>query len=151
MSSPNDTTDYIAQAISNIQTVIQNYKDYLGYKNLEISEDNYIPVYPTITIEFASMTSEWKSMPKRMVLNMLFDITYFSSNLNDRNARQSLRSGLSKLSNCLRENWDLNNYCEDLGTEILSVTPYVLAQGNEVVLGGVISVECRKVISVTLT
>ena len=151
MSSPNDTTDYIAQAISNIQTVIQNYKDYLGYKNLEISEDNYIPVYPTITIEFASMTSEWKSMPKRMVLNMLFDITYFSSNLNDRNARQSLRSGLSKLSNCLRENWDLNNYCEDLGTEILSVTPYVLAQGNEVVLGGVISVECRKVISVTLS
>ncbi len=151
MSSPNDTTDYIAQAISNIQTVIQNYKDYLGYKNLEISEDNYIPVYPTITIEFASMTSEWKSMPKRMTLKMLFDITYFSSNLNDRNARQSLRTGLSKLSNCLRENWDLNDYCTDLGTEILSVTPYVLAQGNEIVLGGVISLECRKVISVTLT
>lgn len=150
MSFPSDTSDYIALSISNIQTVISNYKDYLGYKNLGITEDNFISIYPSITIEFASMTEEWKSMPKRMTLKMLFDITYYSSNLNDRNARQSLRTGLSKLSNVLRENWDLNDYCQDLGTDILSVTPYVLVQGNEVVLGGVISLECHKVISVTL-
>lgn len=151
MSNPNDTSDYIAQAISNIQTVIGNYKDYLGYKNLEVSEDHYIPIYPSITIEFASMTEEWKSMPKRMTLKILLDITYFSSSLSDRNARQSLRTGLSKLSQILRENWDVNNFAEDLGSEIISVIPYVFAQGNEVVIGGTISFQVNKVISVTLT
>ena len=150
MSSPSDTTDYIESLVTNIHTVISNYRDFLGIADVFRTEDHYIPRYPFITIEFNNSREEWKSMPKRKTIIAVFDITYYSSNLNDRNARQSLRTGLSKLSNCLRENWDLNDYCPDLGSDILSVTPYVLAQGNEVVLGGVISLECRKVITVTL-
>ena len=151
MANPNDQTDYLEGFVTNIHTVISNYKDFLGLKNIFRTEDNFIPTYPSVSIELNFVAEEWKSMPKRKTIIARFDITYYSSNLNDRNARQSLRSGLSKLSNCLRENWDLNDYCPDLGTDILSVTPYVLAQGNEIVLGGILSLEVRKVISVTLT
>ncbi len=151
MGNPNDQTDYLEGFVDNIVTVIQNYKDFLGLKNIFRTEDHFIPTYPSVSVELNLVNEEWKAMPRRKTIRAVFDITYYSSNLNDRNARQSLRTGLSKLSNCLRERWDINGYCPDLGSDILSVTPYVLAQGNEIVLGGVISLECRKVISVTLT
>lgn len=150
MSSPNDTSDYIKLAIDNIQTVISNYKDYIGYKILETNEDAFLPLYPAITIEFSSLTSEWKSMPKRMTLSMNFDITYYYASLSDKGVRRGVRIGLSKIANCLRENWDINDYCTDLGSEILSVTPYVLVQNENIVAGGVLSLRCYKVISVTL-
>lgn len=149
--NPSDTNDYIKLAIDNIQTVIANYKDYIGYKILETNEDAFLPMYPAITIEFSSLTSEWKSMPKRLILSMNFDINYYYASLSDKGVRRGVRVGLSKLSQCLRENWDLNDYCPDLGSEILSVTPYVLASGDEIVAGGVVSLRCNKVISVTLT
>ena len=150
MGNPNDQTDYLEGFVTNIVTVIQNYKDFLGLKNIFRTEDHFIPTYPSVSVELNLVNEEWKEIPRRKIIRAVFDITYFSSNLNDRNARQSLRTGLSKLSNVLRENWDLNDYCPDRGTEILSVTPYVLAQGNEVVLGGVLSLECRKIVTVTL-
>ena len=149
--NPSDTADYIKICIDNIQAVIQNYKDFIGYKILETNEDSFISLYPAITIEFSSMTSEWKAMPKRMTLNMNFDITYYHANISDKNVRRGLREGLSKLSNCLRENWNMNDFCEELGSEILSVTPYVLASGDQIIAGGIISLQCRKVISVELS
>lgn len=150
MGNPNDTTNYIQSLIDNIHTVITNYRDYLGVSDVFKSDDHFIPRYPFITIDFDNSREEWKSMPRRKIIIATFSITYYSSNLNDRNAREGLRNGLSKLSNILRENWDLADSCPDLGTEILSVTPYVLATNEQVVLGGVISLECRKVITVTL-
>ena len=151
MASPSDTTDYIAGFISNIQTVISNYKDFIGYKILETNDDAFLPNYPAITIEYASSTEEWKSMPRRKAIIANFDITFYYGSLNDKGVRRGLRTGLSKLANCLRENWDMNDYCVDLGSDILSVTPYVLASGDDIVAGGVISLQCRKVISVTLS
>ena len=151
MANPSDQTDYIAGFISNIQTVISNYQSYIGYKILETNEDAFIPIYPAISIEYANSTEEWKSMPKRKTIIANFDITYYFGSISDKGVRQGLRTGLSKLSNCLRENWDLNDYCPDLGSEIISVIPYVLASGNEIIAGGVISLQCRKVISITLT
>jgi len=151
VSSPNDVNDYIAGFISNIQTVISNYQSYIGYKILETNEDAFIPVYPAISIEYASSTEEWKSMPKRKTIIANFDITYFFGSISDKGVRQGLRTGLSKLANCLRENWKINDYCPELGSDIISVTPYVLASGNEIIAGGVISLQCRKVISVTLS
>ena len=151
MANPADTTDYIAGFISNIQTVISNYKDFIGYKILETNDDAFIPNYPAITIEYASSSEEWKSMPKRKTIIANFDITYYYGSLNDKGVRRGLRTGLSKLANCLRENFDMNDYCADLGSDILSVTPYVLASGDDIIAGGVISLQCRKVISVTLT
>ena len=151
MANPVDTTDFIAGFISNIQTVISNYKDFIGYKLLEINDDAFIPNYPAITIEYSSSTEEWKSIPKRKVIIANFDITYYYGSLSDKGVRRGVRTGLSKLANCLRENWDINDYCSDLGSDILSVTPYVLASGDDVVAGGVVSLQCRKVISVTLS
>ena len=151
MANPSDQTDYIAGFISNIQTVISNYQSYIGYKILETNEDIFISKYPAITIEYANSTEEWKSMPKRKTIIANFDITYYFGSISDKGVRQGLRTGLSKLSNCLRENWKINDYCPELGSDITSVTPYVLASGNEIIAGGVISLQCRKVISVTLT
>ena len=151
MSSPNDTTNYIQTAIDNIYTVINNYQSYIGFVSLAKTDDAFIPKYPSITIDFDSMTSEWKSMPKRMTLNMNFSITCYYANISDKNSREGIRNLLSKVANCLRENWDMNNYCEELGSEILSVTPYVLASGDEIVVGGVISLAVHKVISVELS
>ena len=151
MASPSDTTDYIAGFISNIQTVIANYKDFIGYKILETNDDAFLPLYPAITIEYSSSTEEWKSMPKRKTIIANFDITYYYGSLSDKGVRRGVRTGLSKLANCLRERWDMNGYCPDLGTEILSVIPYVLASGDDVVAGGVVSLQCRKIISVTLS
>ena len=151
MASPSDTTDYIAGFISNIQTVIANYKDFIGYKILETNDDAFLPLYHAITIEYSSSTEEWKSMPKRKTIIANFDITYYYGSLSDKGVRRGVRIGLSKLANCLRENWDINDYCSDLGSDILSIIPYVLASGDEIIAGGVISLQCRKVISVTLT
>src|SRR3990170_7785240 len=151
MANPSDQTDYIAGFISNIQTVISNYQSYIGYKILETNEDAFIPIYPAISIEYASSTEEWKSMPKRKTIIANFDITYFFGSISDKGVRQGLRTGLSKLANCLRENWKINDYCPELGSDIISVTPYVLASGDDIVAGGVISLQCRKVVSVTLT
>jgi len=151
MSNPSDTTDYIAGFISNLQTVISTYKDFIGYSVLETNDDAFISKYPAITIEYASSTEEWKSMPKRKTIIANFDITYYHANISDKNVRRGLRTGLSKLANCLRENWDVNDYCPDLGSDIISITPYVLASGDEIVAGGVISLQCRKVISISLT
>ena len=151
MANPSDTTDYIAGFILNIQTVISTYKDFIGYSVLETNDDAFISKYPAITIEYASSTEEWKSMPKRKTIIANFDITYYFGSISDKGVRQGLRTGLSKLSNCLRENWNMNNYCSDLGSDIISVTPYVLASGNEIIAGGVISLQCRKVISISLT
>ena len=151
MANPSDTTDYIAGFIANIQAVLQNYKDFIGYSVLETNDDAFLAKYPAITIEFDSMTEEWKSMPKRKTIIANFSITYYFGSISDKGVRRGLRTGLSKLSNCLRENWDLNDFCEDLGTEILSVIPYVLASGDQIIAGGVISLQCRKVISVELS
>jgi len=151
MANPSDQTDYIAGFILNIQTVISNYQSYIGYKILETNEDAFIPVYPAISIEYANSTEEWKSMPKRKTIIANFDITYYFGSISDKGVRQGLRTGLSKLSNCLRERWDINGYCLDLGSDIISVTPYVLASGDQIIAGGVISLQCRKVISVTLS
>src|SRR3972149_11912275 len=151
MSNPSDTTDYIAGFISNIQIVISTYKDFIGYYVLETNDDAFISKYPAITIEYASSTEEWKSMPKRKTIIANFDITYYFGSISDKGVRQGLRTGLSKLSNCLRERWDINGYCLDLGSDIISVTPYVLASGDQIIAGGVISLQCRKVISVTLS
>ena len=151
MSSPQDTTDYIQTAIDNIHTVINNYKDFIGFKSLSKTDDAFIPVYPAITIEFSSMTSEWKSMPKRMTLYMNFDITCYYANISDKNAREGIRNLLSKVANCLREHWNINGFATELGSEITSVQPYVLASGDEVVIGGVISLTVNKVITVTLS
>ncbi len=150
MGNPNDTTDYIQSFIDNIYTVISNYKDFLGVRNITTTEDNFIPVFPSITIELDRMQEDWKEMPRRKTLSATFSIVYYSSNLNDRGGRQNLRSGLNKLANCLRENWDVNDYCPQLGSEILSITPYVFARNQEIVLGGEISFRCHKVITVTL-
>ena len=68
MANPSDTTDYIAGFISNIQTVISTYKDFIGYSVLETNDDAFISKYPAITIEYASSTEEWKSMPKRKTI-----------------------------------------------------------------------------------
>lgn len=151
MANPSDTVNYIQGFIDNIHTVINNYQSYIGFKSLSKTEDDFIPIYPAITIELSTMSEEWKSMPKRKTLMATFDINYYYANLSDKNVRQGLRTGLNKIANCLRENWDLNDYCPDLGTSILSVTPYVLASGSEVVAGGVLTIQCFKVITVTLT
>ena len=151
MANPSDTTDYIAGFILNIQTVISTYKDFIGYSVLETNDDAFIAKYPAITIEFDSMTEEWKSIPKRKTIIANFSITYYFGSISDKGVRRGLRTGLSKLANCLRENWDMNDYCSDLGSDIISVTPYVLASGDDIVAGGVISLQCRKVISISLT
>ena len=96
MASPSDTTDYIAGFISNIQTVIANYKDFIGYKILETNDDAFLPLYPAITIEYSSSTEEWKSMPKRKTIIANFDITYYYGSLSDKAVRRGERIGLSK-------------------------------------------------------
>mgnify|MGYP001616719578 CR=1 FL=1 len=151
MANPVDQTNYIQDFIDNIYTVINGYQSYIGFKSLSKTEDAFIPNYPAITIELENMGEEWKSMPKRKTLMATFAINYYYANLSDKNVRQGLRTGLNKIANCLRENWDLNNYCLDLGTEILSVVPYVLANGDQIIAGGVISLRCNKVISVVLS
>ena len=119
MSNPSDTTNYIEDLITNVHTVISNYKDYLAVADIAKTEDNFIPKYPYITIELDSITEAWKEMPRRKTLSMQLSITYWYANLNDRNSRQGLRTGLSKLGNVLRENWDINDYCPQLGSDFL--------------------------------
>jgi len=149
MANPNDQTDYIQSAIDNIYTILSNYKSYIGYKILEKTDDALIPLYPAITIDFDSMTEDWKEMPRRKTLSMVFSITYYYTSMSDKGVRQGLRTGLSKITNVFRENFDLNGFCSQLGAEVLSVTPYVLAKGEDVIAGGVIVLQCNKVVSVT--
>lgn len=151
MANPVDQTNYIQDFIDNIYTVINGYRSYIGFKSLSKTEDAFIPNYPAITIELENMQEEWKSIPKRKTIMVTFAINYYYANLSDKNVRQGLRTGLNKIANCLRENWDMNDYCPDLGSDILSVTPYVLASGDEIVAGGIVSIRCYKVISVALT
>lgn len=151
MANPVDQTNYIQDFIDNIYTVINGYQSYIGFKSLSKTEDVFIPNYPAITIELENMQEEWKSIPKRKTIMATFAINYYYANLSDKNVRQGLRTGLNKIANCLRENWDMNDYCPDLGSDILSVTPYVLASGDEIVAGGIVSIRCYKVISVALT
>lgn len=150
MSNPNDTTDYIAGFITNIQTVLSTYKSYHNCQIIETNDDAFIPRYPALTIELANFHEEWKEIPRRKTIVANFDITYYYANLSDKNCRVGLRTGLSKIANVLRENWDLNNYTPQLGSTVLSVTPYVLAKGEAIVAGGVISLQCKKVVDVTL-
>ena len=151
MASPIDTTDHIQGFVDNIYAVINNYQSYIGFISLSKTEDALIPRFPAISIELDNFNEEWKSMPKRKTIIATFSINYYYANISDKNCRQGLRVGLNKISNCLRENWNMNDYCPDLGSDILSVTPYILASGDEVVAGGVISLQCRKVISVELS
>lgn len=150
MANPNDQTDYIAGFITNIQTILSNYKDFHGCQIIETNDDAYIPRYPACTIELANFHEEWKEIPRKKTITANFDITYYFASLSDKGCREGLRKGLSKIANVLRENWDLNDYCPDLGSSVLSVTPYVLAKGDAIVAGGVISLQCRKVVNVTL-
>ena len=151
MGNPSDQTDYIAGFISNIQTVLNNYKDYIGVHVIETNDDVYIPRYPAITIEYDSSTEEWKEIPRRKTLIANFSISYYCADINDRAVREKTRVGLSKICNTLRENWDLNDYCPQLGAHITSSIPYVLMKGESIVAGGVITLQCRKVIDVVLT
>ena len=151
MANPSDTTDYIQGFIDNLYTVLNNHQSYIGFRSLSKTEDDLIPVYPAISIELDNFTEEWKSMPRRKTIMATFSINYYYANISDKNVRQGLRTGLNKIANCLRENWSINSYCPELGSEILSVTPYVLASGSEIVAGGVVSLRCNKVITVTLS
>lgn len=145
----NDTSDYVKLAIDNIQIVLSNYKDYHGCQIIETNDDAFIPRYPALTIEFDSMHEEWKEIPRRKILIMNFSITYYFASLSDKGCRQGLRAGLSKIANVLRENWDINNFTTHLGSTVTSVIPYVLQKGDAIVAGGVITLQCNKVIDVT--
>lgn len=150
MGNPNDQTNYVQDFVDNIYTVLNNYQSYIGFVSLSKTDDAFIPKYPAITIDLDSMTEDWKEMPRRKKISAKFSITFYYANISDKNSRQGLRTGLNKIANCLRENWDLNDYCPQLGSEILSVTPYVLASGNDIVIGGVVTLVAHKVITVTL-
>lgn len=150
MANPNDSTDFIQELINNIYTVINTYQSYIGFRGLYKNDDDFIPRYPAITIELDSFSEEFKAMPRQKTITAIFSITYYYQNLSDKALRTKIREGLNKLANIFRENWDLNNYCPDLGSEVVSATPYIIARGEEIVAGGVISLEVRKVITVTL-
>ena len=151
MPNTEDTTDYIQGFIDNIYAVLMNYKDYVGFIDVGKTDDAFIPRYPYCTIDLASFSEEWKEIPRRKTIIANFDITFYYANLNDKNCRQGLRTGLSKIANVFRENWSLNDYTPQLGSTISSVTPYVLAKGDAIIAGGVISLQCNKVISVTFS
>ena len=144
----NDTTDYIQGYIDNIYIILMNYKDYVGFVNVDKTDDSFIPRYPYCTIELANFQEEWKEIPRKKTIIANFDITYYFANLNDKNCRQGLRLGLSKIANVFRENWSLNDYTPQLGSTVTSVTPYVLAKNDNVIAGGVIALQCKKVINV---
>lgn len=149
MSSPIDENDYIQGFIDNIYIILNAYKDFIGCNIIETNDDAYIPRYPAITVELENFTEAWKEMPRRKTITANFNITYYYANINDKNVRQGVRLGLSKICNVLRESWNLNEYCSDLGAVVKSSTPYVLAKGTDIVAGGVIVLEAQKVISVT--
>ena len=148
--SINDSTDYITDFISNIQIVLNNYKDYIGVHTVATNDDLYIPRYPYITIEADSWTEEWKEIPRRKTLIANFSISYFCADINDKSVREKTRTGMSKICNVIRENWSLNNFCPQLGAHITSSVPYVMMKGESIVAGGVITLQCKKVITVTL-
>lgn len=145
---PNDTTIYIDEFIDKIKTILNNYKDYIGQVNTYTTDDVYIPKYPAITIELDNWAEEWKEIPRRKTLIATFAITYYYQQLSTSIMRTELRKGLNKICNVLRENWTLDGYTPTLGSTVISATPYVLARGEEIVAGGVITFECRKIITI---
>jgi len=144
----NDITDYVQECIDNIYIILMGYKDYINCVDVGKTDDIFIPKYPYITIEFDSMQQEWKEMPNRMLLIMNFSLTYYYANLSDANCRQGLREGLSKIASVFRENWSINSYCSELGSAVANIVPYVLAKGTDVVAGGVVSLQCKKIINI---
>ena len=150
MANPNDTTNYIEQMITNIQTVIGGYQSYLGYKAIYDTDDAFISMYPAITIELDNVTEAWKQMARIKTITATFNVTYYMANYDNNVLRKDIRAGLNKLCNIFRENWDLNNYCNDLGASVVSATPYIIARGEAIIAGGVVVLEVRKVVTVTL-
>lgn len=150
MANPNDTTNFVETMISNIKTVIEGYQSYIGYKAIYDTDDSFISLFPAITIELDHLTETWKQMARIKTITGIFNITYYFANYDNNVLRKDVRAGLNKICNIFRENWDLNNYCNDLGASVISATPYIIARGDELVAGGVVILECRKVITVTL-
>ena len=149
--SINDQTDYIQGFIDEIYNVLNSYKDFIGCNIIEKTDDAFLPRFPAITIDLDSFSEEWKEIPRRKVLTGNFSISYFFGNINDKNMRQGVRSGMGKICNVFREQWTLNGYCPQLGIRTTSAIPYVFMKDSNIIAGAVITLQAKKVVDVVVS
>lgn len=150
MPSPTETTDFYNGFIDNIFIVLNIYKSFLGFEKLIKTDDAYISVFPTIAIELDNATEVWKSSPRQKTITATYLITWYYRQYDETVLRTNVRSGLNNIMNVLRENWNLNGYTPDLGSTPISADPYFIAQGEEIIAGGLISLVCNKVMTVSI-
>lgn len=150
MAIPTDQVDYNNKFAEQIKIVLDRYKEYLEVKKIWETDSAFIANYPAISIELDNVVEEWKSMPRQMLLTATYLVTWYYQQMDETILRTNIRKGLSRISAVLRENWNLNGFCSRNGTTVMSEVPYILAVGEDLIAGGVITLECRKVITVTI-
>lgn len=136
--------------VQNMVDVIQGYKAKLDLKDVHDTELMFIQKFPCVTVEFDSAVEEWVEMPGRKRIDVTLAVTYYHCEMDEKTRRSDVRKQLDRLGEYLRENWDLNDFCNK-GSDIESVTAYVIAPpGGQMIAGGRIMWTGRRVITVTV-
>lgn len=142
-----DTTNYIEQGIEQIRMALATEKPFIRYKALLLSDSPHLTKYPTITIEFDSGEEEWISLPRKKRLHLTYVITVYYEEFSENTRREKVREFLNKVTNVLRENYDFNGWA--LYSDILDMTPYIIAHGEKLIAGGAIRITLHKDIAIT--
>lgn len=150
MALPTDQIDYFNEFVNNIEIVLKKYKEFIGVKNIFTTDNSFIANYPAITIEMDDSAEEWIRKPRQKKLTVVYHINWYFEEYNEKLQRTEVRSGLNKIVNVLRENWNLNGYTKTFGSTVTSSTPFITNVENDVIVAGLIVLECNKEINVTI-
>jgi len=142
-----DTINYVEQGIEQIKTVLESEKSFIQYKALLSSDSPHLTKYPTITIEFDSGEEEWISLPRKKRLHLTYVVTVYYEEFSESTRREKVRQFLNNVANVLRENYDFSGWA--LYSDILDVTPYIIARGEKLIAGGAIRITLHKDISIS--
>lgn len=144
MAIPTDQVDYFNGFVDNIKIILDKHKEYLGVKSIFDTGATFIANFPAITIELDSYTEDRKEMPRKNTLIALYDITWYTQQFDEATLRREIRKGINDITTIFRENVNLNGFTARLGSTVASATPFILEDGENLVGGGVVTLECKK-------
>jgi len=152
-----DTGSLYEDCVQNVVELLANNKGNLNLREVHDTELAYVTQFPCMTVEFDSATEGIEEMgvtsggTYKARADVILAITYFHEEWTERTRRIDIRKQLDKIVDLLRENWDVNDFCQRWGSSVDSVTSTdLLSPRGDIISGGRIMFTMSKELLVTL-
>lgn len=152
INAPSNKTDFIFGFAENIKVVLDRHKEYLGLKEVFITNDAVTEEksYPYIVIQLKKFKEKREDIPYQEIeekeLIGVYDIIYYHG-LKEDTLEINILSKLNNIISVFRENWHLNDYCSRLGVNVDKAVPCIC---DENISGATITLACRKTVELNL-